>query len=541
MTHGISNIGRTPAFSRRRALQLLGSSSLVIPAAALTQAQGTMARGSSVQRLLHAVFQGEPVQGGSATVVTEADWVDLNPHTNALFASMQAWEYVYESLTQFDMDGNVAPALAASWENPDPLTYIFHLRQGVTWHDGSPLTAADVKYSLERIQNPDNGSPHRSNIAAISRIEIIDDATIQLTLSQPRLFLLETFGNLLGTAIIPEGAAESRDLKTDPMGTGPFRVAEIRSGDYVRFERNVDYWDAPKPYLDELILKLMVEEDTRVSWIRGGQADYVDLYAEAASRLDGEEDITVVEHPKVYMLRVVYNCSTGPLADNRVRKALDISLDRFDMIDKARFGGATLTGLIPSGFGEWALSEDELPAWFSTPDLDGARQLLADAGFGDGFKLSIKGSRPEHIAIALVAQQNWQDIGIDVQLDQLEYGTYIQDWGASNFEALVIGQTYQPDPLNYLWPIFHTDGGANRPAYSNATVDDLLDRAAQSTDREEFKSLLHEAEWFMWEDGTPQSYVYNALNYEGLRNRIHNYVPLYSARRTAMKQAWIAE
>lgn len=534
-------IGRTRKFSRRQALQLMGSTGLVIPAAALMRPGGTQARASSVQRLIRAAYQDAPVPGGSVTVVTEADWVDLNPHTNALFASMQAWEYVYESLTQFDMDGNVVPALAESWENPDPLTYIFHLRQGVTWHDGSPFKAADVKYSLERVLNPDTGSPHRSNIAAISEIEIIDDATIRIGLSQPRLFLLETFGNLLGAAIIPEGAAENRDLKTDPIGTGPFRVAEIRTGDYIRFERNATYWDAPKPYLDELILKLMVEEDTRVSWIRSGQADYIDLYAEAASRLQDEADITIIEHPKVYMLRITYNCSQGPLADNRVRKALDMSLDRFDMIDKARFGGATLTGFIPSGFGEWALSENELPTWFSTPDPEGAKQLLADAGYGDGFPITIKGSRPEHIAIALVAQQNWQAIGVDVQVEQMEYGTYIQDWGTSNFEALVIGQTYQPDPLNYLWPLFHSKGGANKPLYSNATVDDLLDRAAQSTDREEFKQLLHEAERFMWEDGTPQSYVYNALNYEGLRSRVHGYAPLYSARRTAMKQAWIAE
>lgn len=541
MSDRSSKISRSHTLSRRKALQLAGASGLVIPAAALAGPAGTMARGSSINRLLHAVYQGTPVQGGSATVVTEADWVDLEPHTNALFASMQAWEYVYESLTQFDMEGNVVPALAESWENPDPLTYIFHLRQGVTWHDGTPFKAADVKYSFERVQNPETSAPQRSNIAAISTIEVVDDATLRIELNQPRLFLLETFGNLLGTAIIPEGSAESRDLKTDPIGTGPFRVAEIRTGDYIRFERNDAYWDAPKPYLDELILKLMVEEDTRVSWIRGGQADYIDLYAEAAARLKDEQDITVYEHPKVYMLRIVYNCSQGPLADSRVRKALDIAVDRFDMIDKARFGGATLTGFVPSGFGEWALTTDELPAWFSTPDPDGAKQLLADAGYADGFPLSIKGSRPEHIAIALVAQQNWQAIGIDAQVEQLEYGTYIQDWGASNFEALVIGQTYQPDPLNYLWPIFHTEGGANRPMYSNATVDDLLDQAAQATDREEFKRLLHDAERYMWDDGTPQSYIYNALNYEGLRNRIQGYVPQYSARRTAMKQVSIVE
>jgi peptide/nickel transport system substrate-binding protein len=541
MNHRTTNGTRPRTMTRRKALQVVGKTGLVIPALASAHPVRVRAGGTASDRLLRAVYQGTPVPGGSATVVTEADWVDLDPHTNALFASMQAWEYVYESLTQFDMDGNVAPALAESWETPDSLTYVFHLRQGVTWHDGKPFTAADVKYSFERVLNPDTAAPQRSAIAAVSAIEATDDATLQITLSQPRLFFLETLANLLGTAIIPDGAAENGDIKTNPIGTGPFKVSEIRSGDYIRFERNADYWDAPKPYLDELVLKLMVEEDTRVAWIRSGEADYIDLYTEAASRLEGEDGIAVLEHPKVYMLRVSYNTTQGPLSDNRVRKALDMALDRTDMIDKARFGGATLTGFIPSGFEGWARPESELPAWFSAPDVDAAKQLLADAGYGDGFSISIKGSRPEHIAIALVAQQNWQDLGLDVKVEQMEYGTYIQDWNASNFEALVIGQTYTPDPLNYLWPIFHTNGSGNRPLYSNANVDELLDRAAASTDRDEVKSLLQQAEDFIWNDGTPQSYVYNALNYEGLRTRIQDYVSLYSARRTAFKQVWIAE
>ncbi|MCO5223074.1 MAG: ABC transporter substrate-binding protein [Thermomicrobiales bacterium] len=541
MSQRTENEQLTRTFSRRQALRAMGGAGVVIPALALGGPEGARARGTSTDRLLSAAFQGEPVPGGSATVVTEADWVDLDPHTNALFASMQAWEYVYESLTQFDMDGNVAPALAESWENPDPLTYIFHLRPGVTWHDGKPFTAADVKYSFERVLNPETAAPQRSAIAAVSAIDVVDDSTLHITLSQPRLFFLETLANLLGTAIIPDGAAENGDIKTNPIGTGPFKVNEIRSGDYIRFERNPDYWEAPKPYLDELVLKLMVEEDTRVAWIRSGEADYIDLYAEAAGRLGGEDGITVLEHPKVYMLRITYKTTEGPLADSRVRKALDMALDRADMIDKARFGGATPTGFIPSGFEGFDRPESELPSWFTAPDQDAAKQLLSDAGFGDGFSISIKGSRPEHIAIALVAQQNWQDLGLEVNVEQMEYGTYIQDWNASNFEALVIGQTYTPDPLNYLWPIFHTDGSSNRPLYSNATVDDLLDQASASTDRAEVKSLLHQAEDFMWDDGTPQSYVYNALNYEGLRTRIQDYVPLFSARRTAFKQAWIAE
>ncbi len=526
--------------SRRRALQAIGSAGLVVPAAGLVAPSGSAAGGSGLNRLMSA-YQDQPVQGGSATVVTEADWVELEPHTNALWSGMQAWEYCYESLTRFDMEGNVAPALAESWEMPDDRTYLFHLRQGVTWHDGSPFTAADVTYSFERILDPATAAPHRSNIEGMTSIEAIDDFTVRIELESPRLFFLETLANLLGTAIIPNGAAENRNLKAEPVGTGPFKIVEIRTGDYIRYERNPDYWNAPLPYLDELILKLMVEEDTRVAWLRSGQADYIDLYAEAASRLEGDENVTVLVSPKAYMLRVCYNCEEGPTADNRVRKALDMSLDRLDMIEKARFGGATLTGMLPAGLDDWAQPEEALPDWFSAPDPEAASALLEEAGYGDGFSISIKASRPEQVAIALVAQQNWQALGIDVQVEQMEYGTFIQDWGASNFEAMAIGMTYHPDPLNYLWPLFHTEGADNRSRYSNPTVDELLDRAANTTDRDEYRESMHEAERFMWDDGVPQSYVYNALNYEGLRTRIQDYVPQFSSRRTAMNQVWISE
>jgi peptide/nickel transport system substrate-binding protein len=527
----------TTTMTRRRSLQLLGAAGAgaVLPGVRSARAGGRSAPAPSFR------FQNQPVPGGSVTVVTEADWVDLDPHTNGLFAGMQAWEYIYESLTQFDAEMNPVPALAESWETPDPLTYIFHLRAGVTWHNGTPFTSADVKYSLDRVLNPDSGAANRSNIAAISAVEAVDEMTVKITLSTPKVFFLETLANLLGTAIIPNGAAENSDLKTQPVGTGPFTVAELQSGDFIRFAKNPTYWGGPLPYLDELVLKLMVEEDTRVAWIRGGQADYIDLYPEAAERLQGEDGITVIEHPKVYMLRVTYNTASGPLADARVRKALEMSLDRFDMIDKARFGGASLTGYIPSGFGDWALTEDQLPAYFTTPDLEGAKALLAEAGYADGFKMTIRGSRQEHIAIAVVAQQNWKEIGVDAEVMQMEYGTYIADWNAKNFDALVIGQTFNPDPLNYLWPLFHSKGGANKPGFTNARVDELLDKAAAITDREELKQALVDAQMAIWEEGTPQSYVYNAFNYEGLRNRVQGYVPLYSARRTAMVQSWIAE
>ncbi|MEZ4626134.1 MAG: ABC transporter substrate-binding protein, partial [Thermomicrobiales bacterium] len=328
--------------------------------------------------------------GGTLTVVTEADWVDLEPHLNGLFAARQATQFVYENLLQFDSTLTPQPALAESYEVDDSnQVFTFHLRQGVTWHDGSPFTADDVVYSFERVLNPDNAAASRGSVAMIDSVEAVDDATVTITTSVPKLFLPSVLSNGGPSQIIMAGSTDNGDLRNTYNGTGPFTVGEVVAGDYIRFVKNPNYWNTEIPYVDELILKLMVEEDTRVAWIRSGQADYIDLYAEAAARLADDDNVTVLESQKAYMMGTRFNGAEGPLADGRVRKALDMATDRLDMIEKARFGAAQLTGLIPSGYEPWAISAEELPAWYTEPDVEGAKALLEDAG-ASGIAFTIK-------------------------------------------------------------------------------------------------------------------------------------------------------
>jgi len=353
--------------SRRQALKLTG----VAGAAALLCGRGyrdTFAR---------AIQDSSPTPCGSITVVTEADWVDLEPHLNGLFASRQATQFIYESLTMFDENLQPVPALAESWETPDNKVFTFKLRQGVTWHDGSPFTAEDVVYTFDRVRNPDTGAAGSSVVSIIESTEIVDPQTVVFTLSTPRLFFPATLANLNATMIIKAGSADAGDLKQVSNGTGPFMVEEVKSGDYIRFKKNPNYWNAPSPYVDELLFKLMVEEDTRVAWLRSGQADYIDLYAEAAARLEGQDDVAVMQSQKAYFVGLRLNVRTGPLSDSRVRRALDMAMDRQDMIEKARFGAAELTAFIPTGQAPWAPTPDQLPAWYIQRNIEGAKQLLA--------------------------------------------------------------------------------------------------------------------------------------------------------------------
>ena len=517
----------TPSLSRRTVLKLAG---------------GAGAAAFLSPSLLRRVAAQEPTPGGSITVVTEADWVDLDPHLNGLFAARQASQFAYESLTQFDDNLNPVPALAESWEsNEESTVFTFKLRQEVTWHDGSPFTAEDVTYSFDRVLNPDNGAAGRSTVAIIDTIEIVDPTTVRFNLSAPKLFFPAVLANLSATAIIKNGSADGGDLKQTVNGTGPFTVSEMKSGDYIRFTKNPNYWNQPFPYVDEIIFKLMVEEDTRVAWIRSGQADYIDLYAEAAARLEGQDGVSVIQSQKAYMMGIRLQCKEGaPFADGRVRKALDMAMDRQDMIEKARFGAAELTGFIPTGYGTWAISEDLMPAWYHQRDVEGAKALLAEAGVS-GLKFGIKCSRPEHVAMALVAQENWKELGLEPEVLQMEYGAYFADNTAREFEAIVVGNTFNPDPTDYLYPWFHTDGSQNAFTYSNADVDAKLDEARATTDEAALKQLHIEIQQLLWENGAPYLYAYNALNLEGIRDRLQGYVPSYTAKRWALVKSWVQE
>ncbi|MGH2560207.1 MAG: ABC transporter substrate-binding protein [Thermomicrobiales bacterium] len=526
-----SVVDSAATLSRRQALKLTG----VAGAASLF---GLREMGGASAALLQDQAT-EPRPGGSITVVTEADWVDLDPHLNGLFAGRQAIQFAYESLTQFDENLAAAPALAESWETAGNQTFTFKLRQGVTWHDGSPFTAEDVVYSFERVLNPDNGAASRSVVSVIDAMEIVDTHTVRFSLSAPKLFFPEALANLAGTMIIKAGSADDGDLKQRVNGTGPFLVDEVRAGDFIRFTKNPNYWGAPIPYVDELILKLMVEEDTRVAWLRTGQADYIDLYAEAAARLEDEDGVTVLQSQKAYMMGIRLNVKDGPFSDGRVRRALDMAMDRQDMIEKARFGAAELTGFIPTGYGEWSLPADQLPAWYAERDVEGAKQLLADAGYADGFSFGIKCSRPEHVAMALVAKENWKELGIEAEVVQMEYGAYFADNTARNFETIVVGNTFNPDPNDYLWGWYHTEGSQNAFGYSNPDLDTQLDAARVTTDPEQLKQQLAQIQQELWDDGAPYLHAYNALNLEGLQDRVHGYEPTFAATRSSLKQSWV--
>lgn len=510
------------------------------PAAPAAPAAAPAAPAASPQTA-PATKTAEVKTGGTINVAQEIDPVSLDPHKTSNFSAVQAFEHVYESLTQYDDKLNVQPALAERWESsPDGLTWTFYLRQGVKWHDGSDFTSADVKYWHERLMAPETSAPYKNWFDLIEKVEPVDKSTVKMHLKAPFPHILATFAAMRGGAIIKEGAAETSNLATTAIGTGPFKLVEYVQQDRLRFQKNKDYWNKELPYVDEVVMKIMTEEDARVAALRAGQMDMAVLSADGAAKLKGDRNVTVLQSPKAWLTVIMFNAGQPPFNDARVRHALALALDYNEIIQKAVSGAGVLSGPVPTGHTDWFIPPEKLP--FQKPQIDEAKRLLAEAGFPKGLKLTLKTSPqyPEFVSMALVAQEAWKKIGVEAEVVQLEWGTLVKAVNAPNFDyqAYTTARTFYPDPDQYLYPYFHPKGATNPGPYNNAKVTELLDRARSTMDREKRRQDYLAAQDILLQEN-PHIWAYNGLNIEAIRNNVKGYLQSFTGRRIFLKQTWI--
>jgi peptide/nickel transport system substrate-binding protein len=463
----------------------------------------------------------------------------LDPHTTSNFSAVQGFEHTYQSLTMYDENLNVVPCLAESWENPNDTTYIFKLRQGVLWHDGTPFTADDVKYSLERLLNPETAGPYATWFNAIQTIDVIDPHTVQFNLSAPYGPLVANFAAMRGSAIIKNNAAADMNLQIEAIGTGPYVLTEYVPESHLTLRRNENYWEEGLPYADEVTFKTLVEEDARVAALRSEQINYAYLTVEGAERVAGEEHVGVMRSPKAWLVAHFMNTFREPYTDVRVRKAISMAVNRQEVIDKAVGGAGVLSGPMPTGHGDWFIPVDQLPY---QQDLEGARALLAEAGFADGFKTTITCSPqyPEFVAASVVLQQQLAQIGIEAEVIQMEWGQFVSDTSRANgwdYDMKITAFTFYPDPDGYFYNPWHTDSPSNY-TYSNPAYDAIVEEARATLDSAARHEMYNQAAQVLL-DESPAIFWYVGENIEATTNKIKGYVQSYTGRRIFLKKTWL--
>jgi peptide/nickel transport system substrate-binding protein len=494
-----------------------------------------------------ALAQGAPKHGGTLVAAAEIDPISLDPHTNSNFSAIQAFDHVYESLTAYDEKTNIVPALAQSWEITNGgKTYTFKLRPNVKFHNGQPMTAEDVKYSIDRVLDPKTASPWRSWLDAIKEIKVLDPLTVQMNLDAPYP-LLGSFAGMRAAGIIPKGLAEKENLKIKGIGTGPFKLVEYVPQDRIVYARNPDYWDKPLPYLDGMVFKVLTEENARLAALRAGQIQYAFLSAQGAAQLEGAPGVSIQKSPFAWVVLHYVNVLNKPLSDARVRRAIRMAVDTNEVIQKAAFGAAVPSGPVPTGYGDWYLDPKTLP--YLKPDPEGAKKLLAEAGYPNGgFKFEIKCSPqyPEFVATTLVIQSSLKKLGIDVTVTQMEWGAFVAENAKSNqtrgkegSDVYASANTFRPDPDGFLYAYFHSKGPLNKGGYENPKLDALLVEARQSANHAERRRLYQEAQRIVLEDSV-NWWWYAKFNIEAVSAKVQGYSQSFTGRRLFLKKTWLA-
>lgn len=412
-----------------------------------------------------------PVRGGSLVVAISADPPGWDPTVSTSQEIPRVvYGNVYEGLVRFDRDGNIVPALATDWSvSDDGLVWTFRLREGVRFHDGSALTVDDVLAKFARARNPDSGHVNGQYYAAISDVTAPDAATVVITLSQPNRSLLY---NLARPDSIIYPAALTDSQRSQPVGTGPFRFVRYVEGSEVRLERFDGYWNAALPYLDSATFRIIGDANARIAALQAGDIDLIGAAVppEQVGVLEATPGVKVLSGGSgTTEITVAMNNSRPPFDDVRVRQAITHAIDKNAIVQGAFFGQGTVIGSHMSPAESYYVDLSNTYPY----DPERARALLAEAGLADG--LTFKFELPEPYAFErrtgeVIAQQ-LAEVGIDVDLSVVEWGTWIQRiFLGGDYDMTIIGHSEPRDINIYANPNYYYK-------YDNPAIGELLAQA----------------------------------------------------------------
>jgi peptide/nickel transport system substrate-binding protein len=465
-----------------------------------------------------------PRMGGSIVVAIEGEPTSVDPAFDYDFVSGYATSSITEPLLEFcENDTALCPNLASDWTvSDDGLTYTLTIREGVTFHDGSPMTVDDVIYSLDRIRDPELGSYVGWMLANIAEITAPDEHTVVITMSQPdALFeyaLASTAAHVVSRAFIEAAGEDYGTPGVGSIGTGPFKFGEWVSGDHQTIVRNDDYWDKENggPYLDEVIIKILPEPTTRVAGLDTGEIDYVlrDVPSDQFEIVQGMENVDLALIPSYYGEWITFNTTRPPFDSVQVRQALNYAVDKAALRElywpdtPATKATLVYPPLWTFEQEQWAAAYEELPAY--DQDLEMARQLLDESGVADqlnGLTIAYYESTPSIKGIGEHFLDVMSQLGIDIEAVKVTFNEAVAlQFGAHDDYDIIVGTWGSdfPDPSGNLRPNFGSEnivaGGANASSYTNPQVDELLQQQNLLTDRAERSRLLIEAQALIAED-----------------------------------------
>lgn len=426
--------------------------------------------------------QTDRVSGGRLRIAQGAEPPMLDPSSTTATATSSIMHHnVLEGLVKVDETGAITPALAHSWTvSPDALTYVFLLRNDVLFHNGQPFSSTDVKAKFERALRPDSGHTNAHYYALIKSIETPDPHTVVFNMEAADAEFLYNLARP-DSVIMPAG--EGANMRTEPIGTGPFRLKAWARGSHITLERFRDYYEPDLPYLDEVTFRFIVDPNAQVAALLARDVDAVTAAAtaEQALRVERTAGFKVIEATTTNTVVLAMNNSRGPLADVRVRRALTHAIDREEIMFGAEFGfGTPIVSHMTPAEPYYAEIADAHPY-----DPARARALLAEAGYGNGLRLTL--SLPSQYAYTVRAGELIADqldrVGVHVDIELVEWATWISRiFGEADYDLTVIGHAEPMDIGIYGNPNYYF-------RYDNEAVQRWLEQARRIGDEEDRAAL----------------------------------------------------
>jgi peptide/nickel transport system substrate-binding protein len=453
----------------------------------------------------------------------DVDAETMDPRLARDTSAKRVVEVIFDGLVNLNSKLEPEPALAEKWENPDDVTWIFYLRKGVKFHNGSDFTASDVKYTFDTILDESFNAPYRSLYTPIEKVEVVDDYTVRFKLKEPYAPLLA----YLNIGIVPEEAANKADFASNPIGTGPYKFVKWQKNNKIVFEANENYWgDVPKT--KKLTYFIIPDNTTRVAALEAGDVDLVHspLSPQDVNRLKENDNFVVEETSGLGFTYLNFNQNNKILSDVTVRKAIAHLINK-KSIAKDIYQGLDKPGISPLIPPSWAYT-DTIKDYPYSPKK--AKKLLAKAGWtdsnGDGIldkdgkkltiELSTHSEDPNRIQTIEFLQYELAAIGIDAKVNTTEWPTFSTNLINNKFDIALVGWLGLVDPDRAMYNQFHTQGGSNYGKYSNARVDELLELGRKTLDQDERAKIYQEAAQIVVDE-----VAYNVVLYQG-------YVVMYS-------------
>ncbi len=481
----------------------------------------------------------QPKAGGTLIAARAADMKGLDPHKQTAFSSFRVLEHIYDSLLALDKDMNVVPNLAESWEwSNENKTLTMKLRQNVKFHNGEPMTSADVKASYERILNEETGAAARSFFTSIESIETPDDYTVVFNLTAPNSAILAAMTNPNSGILSKKLLDEGWDPASEAIGTGAFKLVKWEADNILVLEKNPDFWIPGQPYLDGIEFRTLPDESSILAGLRAGTLDWALINNPRVGIVArGNPNLKVSTAPALAYHVLQLNALRPVFQDVRVRQAISCAIDRQQVLDTASLGEGIVTGPATPPF--YHAPDGSLYCY--QKDIEKAKALLVEAGSPEVKFTIIAASDepPTAVAEAQNIQAQLAEIGVAVEIETLELGVYVDRWLKADFDAAAALNGGNPDPHNMFFRYWHSTGNLNKVAnYSDPKIDALLSQAQSITDPAERKAIYDEVQKLLTE-AAPWIWLYVGYEYRAMQPYVMGYTPLSNGATLYLRETWL--